>query len=126
MLTERLSEIRARLEKATPGEWGLKECSHGGAIVTRDGSQSHIQIVPLGDAEIFAHAPADLRFLLRVVEKVQEWHGRSMYGWANEATDYARGYIAALSHLMAEIEDIAKEAGLPLWEWAKKMEGGEK
>jgi hypothetical protein len=52
------------MTKHTPGPWGLSPCSNGGALVTRTGVQSHLQVVPEADAHLIAAAP-DLLAALR-------------------------------------------------------------
>ena len=54
-MSDRLTEIRARLDAATPGEWPM------GALVP--------YLLP-SDADHIAHAPADIAWLLDEVERV--------------------------------------------------------
>jgi hypothetical protein len=69
-MSDRLSEIRARLDKATPGPWmhGVQQGFHW--VDTRP-DLTVITIaddVPTdADAELIAHAPGDIRHLLSVV-----------------------------------------------------------
>lgn len=66
-MNNRISEIKARLEKATPGPW----VEYDAKVYVERGS---VKIaLPMGrkDAEFIAHAPEDIRFLLNVIEKLQ-------------------------------------------------------
>ena len=79
MSADRLAEIRARAEAATPGPWTLGPCSHGGQILQRgdDSSretrhpQTYLQIVPDSDAEFIAHARTDIPYLLGRIEHLE-------------------------------------------------------
>lgn len=79
----RISEIKARLDKATPGPWEKRyNCLYGWEIwqprkpntdhlvaaiaTTRDES---LQPLVDGDADLIAHTPDDLRWLIDEVER---------------------------------------------------------
>lgn len=74
----RIDEIRARLEKATPGPWTVVANSSGGATLVRGGGdwkaheQTHLQIVPKCDAEFIAHSRADVEYLLAEIARLQQ------------------------------------------------------
>lgn len=65
----RLEDIAARLEAATPGPWRVY-----GANYIDAGPNTNLiangSVPALGDAELIAHAPADLAALLAVVREV--------------------------------------------------------
>jgi hypothetical protein len=72
----RLDDIRERLAKATRGPWQAVECSAGGKLLVREARpgyhvQSSVQIVPPEDADLIAHAPDDLAYLIGEVERLQ-------------------------------------------------------
>lgn len=74
---DRIAEIRARLDAATPGEWCAVEIDghlssptiekKSGGILAR---MTHYHPMR-ADAELIAHAPADLRFLLEQNERLR-------------------------------------------------------
>lgn len=55
-VTERLQEIRQRLDAATPGDWPFGELAR--------------HLLP-ADADLIAHAPADIAWLLDRIEALQ-------------------------------------------------------
>lgn len=70
-MSDRLSEIRARLDRATGGQWahGVQEGFHW--VDTRPDRRviTIADDVPTdADAELIAHAPGDIRHLLSVVD----------------------------------------------------------
>ena len=91
MLTERLAEIRARLEKATPGKWewsgdDLIQSACGESVLDiwprMDEGKLEIKLdITPYDRDLIAHAPADLRFLLRVVEAVRVMEEQDPYNY---------------------------------------------
>lgn len=71
----RLDEIKARLEKATPGPWAvagrngyLNQVEIAPAIATAYGAGEEVQ----ANAALIAHAPADIAYLLGEVERLRE------------------------------------------------------
>lgn len=95
---ERIAQIRARVEAATPGPW----------VTWPDGTEESVEAVAVGrfvchlnsnmrqfreDAALIANAPADLAYLLselaaaqareqaltRAVEKAADWHSLSAH-----------------------------------------------
>lgn len=67
-----LPELRALLERATPGPWRTQECSAGGLILLRDCRyQTHLQVVPEADAALIAAAVNALPALLDAVEAAE-------------------------------------------------------
>jgi hypothetical protein len=125
MLTERLAEIRARLEKATPGEWewsgdDLIQSASGESVLDiwprMDGGKLEIGLdVTRYDRDLIAHAPADLRFLLQVVEEIERNRRLVAYMERNPShvfgPDYQKGRREALEGVLRDIDRIAKEAG---------------
>jgi hypothetical protein len=78
------TEIRARIKAATPGPWTtgsrddsgnlyIGQAEPGGALVATAGD---------GDAELIAHAPFDLAYLLARVEELAGQLGKSEEEWA--------------------------------------------
>ncbi|THV25986.1 hypothetical protein [Glycomyces paridis] len=72
--TDRLAEIRARLDAATPGPWqdagdvsGIETAS-GERITIGDDSGYGCVYIDDGDRDLLANAPADLTYLLDVAE----------------------------------------------------------
>lgn len=75
-MTDRLSEIEARLDAATPGGWAMRryygatwvhaayDAPDGGVTVAGD-------FVRTDDADLIAHAPDDLRYLLGRVRELE-------------------------------------------------------
>jgi hypothetical protein len=59
-MPDRLAEIRARLDAATPGEWPFGEMVR--------------HLLP-PDADLIAHAPADIAWLLAEVERLRTGNG---------------------------------------------------
>jgi hypothetical protein len=82
----RLEEISARLAKATPGPWYAHHCKAGKdtecwcKVVGTSPDPEHDDmdnVIGLGscvadDADLIAHAPSDLRFLLDHVAKLED------------------------------------------------------
>lgn len=89
-----LKDIAARLEAATPGPWHAVRNFSAASVraadpYTRLGFHLVAQVPrrgadrPIGDAELIAHAPADLAALLGMLKAVRELHQpRTVY--ANE------------------------------------------
>lgn len=82
-MPDRLAEIRARLDAATPGPWNVR--TNGSwlrprAVVYRDSNQhaNNVDVCQLigerrewADADLIAHAPADIAWLLDEVERLR-------------------------------------------------------
>lgn len=76
-MTDRLQEIRARLDAATPGPWEvLEESFDYTSVRTSDYSGTYAVVysdegrpVHRPDADLIAHAPGDIAYLLDRVEK---------------------------------------------------------
>lgn len=65
-MSDRLQEIRARLDAATPGPW--EKTSPNVVVAAGD----VVAGVPLtNNADLIAHAPADLAWLLDEVERLR-------------------------------------------------------
>ena len=67
-MPDRIAEIRARLDAATPGPWLVRN----GWV---DLNNLHGDVIPVGhndaDADLIAHAPADIAWLLDEVERLR-------------------------------------------------------
>lgn len=81
-MSDRVEEIRARLDAATPGPWGTDERYHGkvycddslGSMVADTGSRYTIAITrekEAANADLIAHAPADLAWCLAEIERLR-------------------------------------------------------
>lgn len=78
-MSDRLQEIRARLDAATPGEWVIENDEYISAL---DGHPSPHIIARVendhpgcphdADADLIAHAPDDLRWLLDRVAELEQ------------------------------------------------------
>lgn len=66
----RLDDIRARLEKATPGPWPSKRTSDHCQNITI--GEQPISFKPGPDADLIAHAPDDLAALVKLVEAARK------------------------------------------------------
>lgn len=72
-MTERLDEIRARLEAATPGPWDVSTVGENPANFVRyPNGMAFCQIGNLMDAEFIAASPEDIAYLLKEVERLQQ------------------------------------------------------
>lgn len=72
-MPDRLKEIRARLDAATPGPWDVDEWTTT-ADVFASGAKSEPTVahrVRMSDADFIAHAPADIAWLLDEVERLR-------------------------------------------------------
>lgn len=70
-MSDRIAEIRARLDAATPGPWCLLPSSS--TIYVREREEyPHAQAVDNDDAEFIANAPADIAWLLAHAGVIQE------------------------------------------------------
>ena len=75
-MPDRLAEIRARLDAATPGPWEVWE--NGTMVCAPDhdapGAYHDIALAfpSLGDQDLIAHAPADIAWLLALAEALIE------------------------------------------------------
>jgi len=87
-MTDRLAEIRARLEAATPGPWKWE------VVIAEQSVTEHTlkgpdvlcrywyDRPPSGDGELIAHAPEDIAWLLGEVERL-----RALMGFTNALAD---------------------------------------
>lgn len=142
---ERVREIRARLEAATPGPWGVYNGTdvfgpHGGD--SGDGAKADDNdgwqvadcavgltsyagdFVPLGhavriaNAHLIAHAPADLRWLLDRVERLERENahteciahlngieaGVRLFAWWKDGVQYVGSTGTTLADALADVE----------------------
>lgn len=120
-MSDRLSEIEARLAAATPGPWEAdvfpvrKRSRKTGRVLAyrpEDGSVGSVSVIPSDgmygvmdgpDAELIAHAPADLAALVAVVKATRDLRDR-VEGSPFEALtvgSVVRSLDAALSKLEA-------------------------
>jgi len=75
-----LSEIRARLEAATPGPWTCNPCGQSvyryeispGPIAGILSTWGEIEDEIFANARLIGHAPADIAYLLARVERIQK------------------------------------------------------
>jgi len=67
--TDRLQEIRARLDAATPGPWIIYEDEETGQLDPWDDEGMHPILDSQSNADLIAHAPADIAWLLDEVER---------------------------------------------------------
>lgn len=70
-MPDRLAEIRARLDAATPGPWVYPEDDLT-RIQASDGVSVAVITRRIDDADLIAHAPADIAWLLDEVEQLRE------------------------------------------------------
>lgn len=74
-MPDRLQEIRARLDAATPGPWEVWENGTMVCAPDRDAPGAYHDIAlafsSLGDQHLIAHAPADIAWLLDEVERLR-------------------------------------------------------
>ena len=109
----RLQEIKARLDAATPvwkdaGEWFHDH--RVGYPIHGDGSNDE------ADAELIAHAPEDLRFLLAEVERLQNYKEAAKlngiaYDLMKESAEQFRAeYAQAYAQGQADMRERAIEA----------------
>ena len=75
-MTDRLDEIRARAEAATPGPWRELDAAYG--MIVHDTGPDSAQIVVLADhrfggpdSTFIAHAREDIPYLLAEVERLR-------------------------------------------------------
>lgn len=73
---DRLAEIEARIAAATPGSWEWVKSTYEGASQVLGGDRPVLRTASgaspfSGDAELIAHAPADLAALVAVVKAVK-------------------------------------------------------
>ena len=78
---ERVAEIEARVNAATPGEWNRDTHPQEPIIASRTEGETWYSIAPVcqvcygdwteGDAEFIAAAPADIRYLLARVRELE-------------------------------------------------------
>ena len=74
----RFDEIRARLRKATPGPWHPNPDGTGeegdGCVWFEDANLGRVDVIcgtafwNKADADLIAHAPADLAYLLEIID----------------------------------------------------------
>lgn len=113
--TDRLAQIEARLDAATPGPWGRVHLGlQGGEVIRNDSTRVRVARTYLNDddrssenADLIANAPADLRYLLdrlREAEEASLRHERER----NRAVVRAEKAEAAL----ARVEALADEFDL--------------
>jgi hypothetical protein len=81
-VSDRLEEIRARLDAATPGPWEIEEWMTIHDVYAADGKSeptvaTHVRTL---DADLIAHAPADIAWLLAEVERWKHVAKNNLYG----------------------------------------------
>ena len=72
-MPDRLQEIRARLDAATPGPWVVKPPGEGKSSsgIRRGALDIAWSVTAREDADLIANAPADIAWLLAEVERLQ-------------------------------------------------------
>lgn len=114
-MTDRLKDIRARLEAATPGPWSWKEVGdveervfwilRPGVLISAetDGTPGGDEI-DRANASLIAHSPADIEYLLGIVEAAAAWK-TARDAWLDVAADgsYCTGAANALSDARAAL-----------------------
>jgi hypothetical protein len=79
-MSDRLSEIRARLDKATPGPWEVVGYGTSGVTIAHPNEGYHdLNVLKTtddwppnaADAELIAHAPEDIQWLAGEVERLR-------------------------------------------------------
>jgi hypothetical protein len=68
--TDRLQEIRARLDAATPGPWIIHEDEETGQLDPWDDDGMHPILDSQSNADLIAHAPDDIAWLLQEVARL--------------------------------------------------------
>ena len=86
---ERLAEIQARLDAATPGEW-VRINTGVGVVLPGSTCQFVTRETTVRDATFIANAPTDIAYLL---ERVRMW--KALAEEAIEEFEDARGYASA-------------------------------
>ena len=103
--TEILKEIKERAEKATKGNWFVKEISMSGqSLVVIDGLYSSIawsKQFPTNDAEFIAHAYTDISKLIEIVERENKA--------LQEMTDYVSSLNGDHEYILDRMDKILKE-----------------
>lgn len=105
-MSDRLSEIEARLTAATPGPWELGEVTpmpDGWPGFYADVEPNIGGGIDPHDADLIAHAPADLAAFLAVVKAVRALHVDDGQGWCDGCDRFINACptLAALSELDA-------------------------
>lgn len=92
-MDDRLAEIRARLDAATPGQWSNdNEWSEIEAVVVPQSAYMEpylMSVATVGNppnADLIAHAPADIAWLLDEVERLRQEIDRLRYEVMRRAT----------------------------------------
>lgn len=126
---ERLAEIKARLQAATPGEW--REGAEGNLrVYGPDNQYEHSGLVAVftrrSDVQLIAHAPADLTYLLSKLEEAQSW--QAVAGRLYEALEDTQGWydwICHCGHPACKRCPVTKEAKAALAAYTAARGGAE-
>ena len=113
---DRLSEIRARCEAATPGEWQHNVIDDAGGVIDHAVGIGLTHGICCGisnpsDAAFIAHAREDIPYLLSLLEETWEW---DMYQCAKRETERLRGILAEQNARLNQYE--AENRWIPVGE----------
>lgn len=85
-MSDRLTQIRARLDAATPGPWVVTPPREGkrSSGVRRGRLEIAWSVYATEDADLIAHAPADIAWLLAEVERLRDFQQRNNPWWRRD------------------------------------------
>ena len=109
-MSDRLQEIRARLDAATPGLW-VRHPSEPWVYVRRGPFTLNIIATQLrsgrpGDTDLIAHAPADIAWLLDEVERLERENADDLLEITRKASDAEDYWMQEAKRLAAEVERL--------------------
>ena len=124
-VTDRSAEIRARLDKATPGPWDLSDGWRANvhavvdtenvygpegviAHVVRASQDGRYTDAKKANADLIAHAPADLAWLLAEHAALTQDRAQLMARWHEEG--FTDGYAHAQKELATELSSLRSAA----------------
>lgn len=110
---DRLSEIRARAEAATPGPWQSSKSNYG-VIMLFNGTGRALLGPPegAGNAAFIAHSRGDIPYLLDRLEKAEAALSDMRFAYVNKDQDVPHAF---------EVDAMNTAAGI-LGEWPPKGE----
>ena len=114
-MTDRLDEIRARAEAATPGPWRELDAAYG--MIVHDTGPDSAQIIVLADSRFggpdstfIAHAREDIPYLLAEIERLRDAAERA-FGNVNARNETLEAEVERLRDAL----DTEKEANATKW-----------
>lgn len=121
-LPDRLAEIRARLDAATPGPHVQNRYDHGGGrSYVESPRQLVLDVYEEGDREFYFHAPADIAYLLSALTSLQQVAGglagalevqRSGYLMGEETlAEFTNRQIRTTNQALARYDDWQRKHG---------------